>query len=145
MLFRTEDFPNLNAGNHRLIIREWNDTYNCVAWAAGIDNDWWEPTTGRFWPANAPHDFKVTSLIIAYESVGFAICVDGSLEAGVEKIAIYADGPEYLHAARQLETGKWTSKMGKAERIEHDAPEDLAGPAYGQVTAFMKRPRAPKA
>ena len=72
---------------------------------------------------------NVASLIAVFESVGFAICADGSLEAGIEKIAIYADGPHYEHVARQLENGKWTSKMGKAERIEHDAPENLEGPA----------------
>lgn len=141
MLFRQEDFPNLHAGNHR-------DTspptrlYNCIAWAAGIDNDWWDPAEKHFWPANVPRDYKVTSLILAYESVGFVICADGSLEGGIEKIAIYADGDEYVHAALQLEGGKWTSKMGPDKDIEHDAPEDLVGPCYGQVTAFMKRNRA---
>ena len=50
-------------------------------------------------------------------------------------------GGEYMHAALQLESGKWTSKMGPDEDIEHDAPENLAGPCFGQVTAFMKRKR----
>jgi hypothetical protein len=140
VLYRQKDYPNLNAGNH-------HDTgpadpmYNCIAWAAGIDNDWWDAARGRTWPGNAPRDYKVTSLVIVYESVGFVLCADGSLEDGIEKIAIYADGPEYTHAARQLETGKWTSKMGPDERIEHDTPQDVVGPAFGQVTAFMKRPR----
>ena len=48
----------------------------------------------------------------------------------------------YQHAARQLENGTWTSKMGrKEERIEHDAPENLLGPLYGQNVTFMKRKR----
>src|SRR5450631_788234 len=77
MLFRLKDFPNLSPGNHR-------DTgladgkYNCIAWAAGIDNDWWDPATNRYWPANAPRDYKVTSLIVAFESVGYAVCADGA-------------------------------------------------------------------
>lgn len=142
MLFRLKDFPNLSPGNHR-------DTgladgkCNCIAWAAGIDNDWWDPATNRYWPANAPRDYKVTSLIVAFESVGYAVCADGALEDGVEKVAIFADGPEYMHAARQLQTGKWTSKMGPDEQIEHDTPNDLAGPAYGDVTTYMKRLRPP--
>ena len=69
------------------------------------------------------------------------ICTDGSQEAGIEKIAIFADGDEFTHAALQLETGKWTSKMGEGEDIEHDALENVAGPCYGKVTAFMKRSR----
>jgi hypothetical protein len=66
--------------------------------------------------------------------VGFAVCADGALEDGIEKIGIYADGPEYMHAARHLETGKWTSKMGPDERIEHDTPEDIAGLWCGRET-----------
>jgi hypothetical protein len=73
--------------------------------------------------------------------VGFVICADGSQEEGIEKIALYGTGDEYMHAALQLKTGKWTSKLGESEDIQHDAPENLAGPCYGQVTAFMKRPR----
>jgi len=64
-------------------------------------------------------------------------CGDDTLEVGIEKIALYADGGEYMHAARQIETGKWTSKIGFGEDIEHDTPADLAGPAFGQVAAYM--------
>ena len=70
--------------------------------------------------------------------------VNSTLEQGIEKIAIYADGKVYEHAARQLANGKWTSKMGKGEVIEHDTPEDLVGPAYGQVVKFMQRKRPEK-
>jgi hypothetical protein len=45
----------------------------------------------------------------------------------------------YTHAARQLPTGKWTSKLGKAEDIEHDSPDDVAGGIYGEVVLFMRR------
>lgn len=69
-------------------------------------------------------------------------CADGSLEVGIEKIAIYADGDEYMHAARQLGNSKWTSKIGCKEDIEHNTLDALAGPAYGQVTVFIKRLRS---
>ena len=45
------------------------------------------------------------------------------------------------HAARQLPNGKWTSKLGKAEDVEHESPEDVAGGVYGEVVQFMRRPR----
>ncbi len=138
--FSSVAFPNLHSGNHQIKSPP-DDRYNCIAWAAGSDDSWWEPASTRYWPKNAPRDYKLTSLIVVYESVGFATCADGSQEAGIEKIAIYADGDEYMHAARQLETGKWASKMGPDEDIEHDAPENLAGPSYGQVMGFMKRKR----
>ena len=129
MVFNAEAFPNLNDANHRKI-GDRSDQYNCIAWAAGRRDQWWEaqddPLPGRvyYWPENAPPDDRVTSLIVAFESIGYSICDDGSLVDGVEKIAIYARaGREvYEHAARQLENGKWTSKMGELEVIEHDAP-----------------------
>lgn len=146
MLFSQTDFPNLDLSNHRETSAS-DDKYNCIAWAAGRSDQWWDPAEPKewednlYWPENVPRDYKITSLVMVYESAGFVVCADGGLEAGSEKIAIYADGDEYTHAARQLETGKWTSKMGKSEDIEHEAPEDLVGPCYGQVVAFMKRNR----
>jgi hypothetical protein len=46
----------------------------------------------------------------AFATVGFVVCQDESAEPGFEKIAIFgdADGPQ--HVARQLPTGRWTSK-----------------------------------
>jgi hypothetical protein len=38
-----------------------------------------------------------------------------------------------------LPDGKWTSKLGKAEDIEHDSPDDVAGGVYGKVTCILKR------
>ena len=146
MPFLKIDFPNLHPGNHQITSPS-DEHYNCIGWAAGRDDQWWDPSESAdleeddFWPANAPRDYKLTSLIATYESVGFVVCADGTQEDGIEKIALYADGDEYMHAARQLDTGRWTSKMGEGEDIEHETPEDLAGPCYGQVAAFMKRQR----
>ncbi len=130
-----ETFP-ICADNHQ-VKGAADKSYNCIAWAVGRSDANWDPKEGDdpdvnyFWPPNVPSDYQVTSLIAALDSMGFVICTDGSLEDGVEKVAIYADGTEYMHAARQLENGKWTSKMGKAQQIEHDAPEDLADPSMG--------------
>ena len=44
-----------------------------------------------------------------------------------------------LHAARQLPNGRWTSKLGELEDIEH-VLHDLEGAAYGSVVLVMKRP-----
>jgi len=43
------------------------------------------------------------------------------------------------HAARQLENGRWTSKLGELEDIEHDL-HHLASGAYGAVVQILKRP-----
>jgi hypothetical protein len=37
--------------------------------------------------------------------------------------------------------GKWTSKLGNEEDIEHDTPESVAGGLYGDVVLIMKRKR----
>jgi hypothetical protein len=144
MLFSQKNYFNLHAGNHH-DTGERTNKYNCIGWAIGRDDQWVDPADPEeweenfYWPENVPRDYKITSLIMVFELAGFAICADASLEDGVEKIAIYADGDEWMHAARQLDTGKWTSKMGPDERIEHDTPEDLAGPWCGQVKMFMQR------
>ena len=45
-----------------------------------------------------------------------------------------------MHAAKQLPTDLWTSKLGKKADIEHEKPDDVAGGLYGQVFEIMKRP-----
>jgi hypothetical protein len=58
---------------------------------------------------------------------------------GFEKIAIYVLDEKPQHAARQLPNGKWTSKLGQYEDIEHNALEGLEGSIYGYVACVMKR------
>lgn len=114
-------------------------SYNCLAWAAGANDAWWDPSPGYYWPDHAPRNWTVESLIKAYEAHGFSKCADGSLESGYEKIALYGDPVGYTHAARQLSTGKWASKIGTLEDIEHAKPECLEGASYGRVVQFMRR------
>jgi hypothetical protein len=132
-----ESFPRLTNANHR-VTSDASTDYNCVAWSAGDTTHWWQP--GVHWPVTVPpNDYSVAALAKAFESLGYEPCVDGGLEPGVEKVALYGVSIFYSHVARQLSTGKWTSKLGAAEDIEHDTPEVLAGGAYGRVVQFMKR------
>jgi len=76
----------------------------------------------------------------AFATLGYAACSDDALEAGFEKLALFADDLHVpKHAARQLPTGRWTSKLGTLEDIEH-ALHDLAGVEHGSVVVVMKRP-----
>lgn len=62
------------------------------------------------------------------------------MEQGYEKVALYVDHDgKPTHAARQLPTGRWTSKLGKIEDIEHEL-EGIAGSVYGSVAKILKRP-----
>jgi hypothetical protein len=136
----SNEFPNLTSQNHRVTSPASKD-YNCIAWAAKDTEHWWQP--GVFWPLeNSPEDFGISILIQCFESLGFMACQDEKFEASFEKIAIYGSGSFYTHAARQLPDGKWTSKLGKTEDIEHDSPEVVAGGIYGDLVQFMKRAMA---
>ena len=135
-------FPNLTPTNHR-VIGPADPEFNCIAWACGNVRRWWQPGPRFHWPvASAPDDFAVDNLLAALTAVGFEVCPTADLEAGFDKIAVYAVAAEYTHAARLLPNGKWTSKLGKNVVIEHDTPEDVAGGVYGTVFQFMKRPLA---
>ena len=76
----------------------------------------------------------------AFATVGCSPCQGDELEAGYEKVALFADADgRPTHAARQLPNGNWTSKLGKAEDIQHRL-RDVEGVLYGVVVLVMKRP-----
>jgi hypothetical protein len=137
-------FPNLTPFNHR-IVGPTNAKFNCIAWACDDTQRWWQPGPFYYWPIPCePTEYwTVDNLLAALATAGFIKCEGGELEAGFEKLAIYAHSiSEYTHAARQLPSGNWTSKLGKGELIEHDTPDAVAGGAYGSIVQFMKRPLA---
>ena len=110
--------------------------YNCVAWAAEDASRWWEP--GIYWPGPLGDDLAALAGLFA--ALGYAPCEGDELEAGHEKVALYADDQgEWTHAARQVPDGWWTSKLGPDEDILHRTPQALVGDLYGQVQAIMKR------
>ena len=77
----------------------------------------------------------------AFRTLGYEACSDGSLEDGVEKVAIYLKNDKVKHMARQIASGRWTSKLGRGEDIEHATLAELEGKRYGLVTDFMGRKR----
>jgi len=122
--------------------------YNCIAWAAGEIARWWWPDgmNEYYWPAGAPREETLAAFIAAYSSLGYAPCANADLEEGHEKVALYvgpAGGP--THAARQLASGLWTSKLGCMEDVEHDSTGEIsalgANPIYhyGEVGAILRR------
>jgi hypothetical protein len=88
------------------------------------------------------------AFVKAYETLGYKLCYDSSLESGLQKVAIYGktnpvDGtPTPTHAAVQLESGEWSSKLGPFEDVRHKTIDDVSGPAYGRAFYFMSRPRS---
>jgi hypothetical protein len=135
-------FPNLEPVEYE-ITSECTPTYNCIAWAAGCDDMWWDPVgpPGYYWPDGVPNDDSTETLIQVYSLHGFELCDSGAVESGFDKLVIYVEDGAYLHAARQTADGKWTSKLGEFEDIEHKNLAGLAGrdPAYGKPEVFMRR------
>jgi hypothetical protein len=141
------EFPHLTYGknaNHRITSSS-TPRYNCIAWAGDdIERPWWPDTYGWYWPSGISDKDEVPSFIEAFQLLGYVVCADGSIEVGFEKIAIFArpDGSPQ-HAARQLRNGKWTSKLGPFEDIEHHLCEDVRSQWYGAPCCFMRRPILP--
>jgi hypothetical protein len=134
-------FPDLRPGSYRVTSPE-DAAYNCVAWAAGRTDAWWQavPAAGYYWPDDAPWDGRVASLVRVFELLGFEGCDSDAPEPGYDKVALYAKGEDYEHAARQLPGGRWTSKLGAYKDIEHDRLQDLTGGEYGTVVKLLRRP-----
>ena len=131
-------FPRLKAGEYRVTSPR-TKRYNCIAWAAGVVNQWWEPTKGYHWPRGVPRKDTIAAIMALFIKLGYKKCKDGSLEQGFEKVAIYGDIGGYNHAAKQLPNGKWSSKIGSLEDMEHDSLDCLVGTRYGTVVRVLKR------
>jgi hypothetical protein len=141
-----DDFPDLNSNNCTITSKATRQ-YNCLAWAAGEAIRRWEPDPFGiyYWPPGIPRTLTVDAFVLAYGTLGFKLCFDGSLEVGVEKLAIFTITRGTIlvptHAALQLESGLWTSKLGDFEDISHTTVDALNGPVYGSVFCYLSRPR----
>ena len=118
--------------------------YNCIAHTSGDDSKWWWPIVIRgdeFWPiAEREHTLECFEKMFSH--YGYEVCNDENMEENFEKIAIFV-GQNGLptHAARQIENGAWTSKLGRGIDIEHSDLTGVQGLTYGTVAVIMKRPR----
>lgn len=132
-------FPNLARSGYSLTSPASPD-YNCIAWAIGETERWWWPNPFAYWPPAVPTEETLEAFTRAFAAAGFAPCDHPNLEQGFEKVAIYSDATgKPTHAARQLPSGQWSSKLGRGEDIEHDLA-GLMGAAYGSVAKILKRP-----
>lgn len=141
-LIRIPEFPNS-------IIEPFSVTsphtpeYNCIAWAFGDNTKWYwpDPANTYYWPEDIPREINIKTFIQLFKSIGYAICKDGDLEEEFDKIAIFVDASNTpTHAARQLNNGFWTSKLGQHIDVQHTINSIEEG-AYGMVSTFMKRPK----
>lgn len=132
-------FPGLSIEDFR-ITSPADVTYNCIAWAAGeAGRPWWPMSPQHsFWPEAAPHRIALDAFVRVFRSLGYVEAATAEQEADTEKVAIYAIEGRPTHAARQLPSGMWTSKLGSSFDIEHRLP-GIEGKLYGSVVIVMKR------
>jgi len=135
-------FPSLGASHFQITSPATGD-YTCIGYAAGDVERVWLPDPWPeglyYWPGGAPREHTVAAWTRAFESIGYLPWDNGELELDVDKVALYADAsgaPQ--HVARQLPNGRWTSKVGKMEDIEHEL-DGLEGESYGRVVLVLGR------
>ena len=136
-------FPGLQTSSFRVTSSASRD-YNCIAWVAGDTAQWWWPDPDSendaiFWPSSVPREETLVAFEAAFATLGYTPDSSAEPERGFEKIALFASGTTPTHAARQLANGRWTSKLGLREDIEHDL-HAISGVAYGRVVRILKRP-----
>lgn len=142
------DFPCL-AGSAYQITSCPADEPNCIGFALN-DGHCWDPlglapgTHFYHWLDDLPPNFKVETILELFSRHRFSECSDGTLEHGYEKVALYYSVRELevTHVARQLPDGRWTSKLGSGEDIEHNdlsALEGDEGDCYGTVVKYMRK------
>lgn len=134
-------FPSLDE-NQLAITSPRTPSYNCIAYAAGDHTRWWwpDPMGMFYWPSRAQRSERLPAFQQAFETLGFRITANFAIEPGFEKIAIYCKDGCPTHAAKQLPSGLWSSKLGTLEDISHDF-RGLDGADYGSAAIAMRRRR----
>lgn len=124
--------------------------YNCLAWAIGENHRRIDFTQGH-WPNHLRRGADLCDLIALYQSMGFVVCMDETcrtFDPEYDKIVVYAarfkepgepEIHEWMHAAKLLPNGHWSSKLGYEHDISHPDPESLAGREYGEPLIYMRR------
>jgi len=133
-------YPNLAITDYTITSPR-SQEYNCFAWAAGDQERWWQPTPEDefYWIKGVPMEETLLAYIKAYQTLGYEPCNDETLEIAHEKIALYVNDEGIpVHAAKQLISGMWTSKLGALEDIEHEL-KGLTGERYGKVGQVLRR------
>lgn len=122
--------------------------YNCIAFALGIQDKWIDPETQEpligtkpYWPSLISRDRSLNAFIKLFESYGFQKCEHSAIEEEYLKIAIYIKESKVTHAARQLDTGMWVSKLGMSVDCIHSLPAINNG-IYGVVGQYMKKKKS---
>jgi hypothetical protein len=133
-------FPNLKEESFEITSSS-TKRYNCLAWALGDAERWWQPSVlgGYYWLPGVTFAWTLEAAHEIFQMHGFEKTSDQNHEPSYERVAVYASGTNLKHFARQLPNGEWTSKLGPEQDISHPTAEALEGNVYGKVVFLYKR------
>jgi len=138
-------FPNLRPDNFQLTSPA-TPKYNCVAFAADDEHQWWEPRQygGKYhWPPEIPQEDTIEAWTALFLQEGYSLTENSDFEEGYEKVAIYVSLTDMLPSHVAKSDGRaWKSKIGKKQDIRHDSLALLEGEEYGMVDRILRRPLA---
>jgi hypothetical protein len=114
--------------------------YNCIAWAFEDNTKKWWPSKRAYWPEKFDGMNAMEAFSFLFAKNGWVKTDNRLAAAGLKKIALYYNPltGEPTHAARLLENGFWTSKLGDHIDLSHELSE-LEGPEYGLVLAIFEK------
>jgi len=144
-------FPKLRCDADFKITSQSTPDYNCIAWAYHYDNRFMWPggvdaklfDGFHYWPDGVEDNENVAAFMDAFKLKGYSVCENWEHEEGYRRIALYVEEgtTKCTHASRELSSGKWTSKFGKSQDIQHGTPFSIEGSIYGKVYCIMKMER----
>lgn len=136
--FYDQDFPDLRMlGFERTSAPD--PSYRCLSFAIGeTAKNWWPgdypASSDDFWPVPYSGSGGVAAFLVGLATIGFVPCGSADVEAGYDKIALYALHDEVRHAARRLIRG------GKASlaptRTSHTRLRGWKGRSTGRSLRF---------
>ena len=122
---------------------EATQTYNCIAWAFEDDTKCWWPEVhpDSYWPLDFTGITSRQAFLELFQHFGWEETPNREVETGYKKIALYTNNSGTpRHAARLLDSGLWTSKIGKHIDISH-TESCLSGQIYGEIEKIFKKAR----
>lgn len=116
-------------------------SYNCIAWAMGMDDRWvdhHETIPWHWWPSGVQRNLSRQALVDAFIALGFEEATNPEFEAGYDKVALYAKGNEWSHAAKIIDDIRYHSKFGASNDAFHSGGDTLMQ-GYGSIFTYMRR------
>jgi hypothetical protein len=134
------NLPNLTRGNHT-VTSGMTPEYNCVSHAIYEDLISLWPDDDNRWPISVECSETIEAFVKLFSQMAFkeVPLIESNAVAGYEKIAIFAVDEVPTHVARQLDNGRWTSKLGTLADIDHADLRCLENGEYGIVVRVMRR------